>query len=94
MKDLKNLKIRKKLFLSFGMTVGMFLITVVIFTAGLFFVASRLKEFSEYAYAFSQSALDARMSVQGSVKSVAITMLTDDKASIERRTSNLPSSNA
>ena len=88
MKDLKNLKIRKKLFLSFGMTVGMFLITVVIFTAGLFFVASRLKEFSEYAYAFSQSALDARMSVQGSVKSVAITMLTDDKASIERFTND------
>ena len=84
MKDLKNLKIRKKLFLSFGMTVGMFLVTVAIFTAGLFFVANRLKAFNEYAYAFSQSTLDARMSVQGSVKCVAITMLTDDAASIER----------
>lgn len=86
MKDLKNLKIRKKLFLSFGMTVGMFLATVVIFTAGLFFVANRLKAFNENAYAFSQSTLDARMSVQGSVKCVAITLLTSDPASIERFT--------
>ena len=88
MKDLKNLKIRKKLFLSFGMTVGMFLLTVLLFTAGLFFVADRLKAFSEYAYAFSQATLDARMCVQGSVKSVAITMLTDDAASIERFTND------
>ena len=88
MKDLKNLKIRKKLFLSFGMTVGMFLLTVALFTGGLFFMANRFKAFSENAYAFSQSTLDARMSVQGSVKCVAITMLTDDAASIERFTND------
>ena len=81
---MKDFKIKKKLFVSFGTTVGMFLITVVLFVFGLMYIGQQFRSFYTYGYSFSQNTLDTRMAVQGAVKSVAITMLTDDEASIER----------
>ena len=81
---MKDFKIKKKLFVSFGTTVGMFLITVVLFVFGLMYIGQQFRSFYTYGYSFSQNTLDTRRAVQGAVKSVAITMLTDDEASIER----------
>ncbi len=81
---LKNLSIQKKLMNSFGTTIAMFLITVVIFVVGLVYVGIQFDDFYNYAYPLSQNTLDSRMAVQGSVKCVAVSMLTDDAATIEK----------
>lgn len=81
---MKNYKIEKKLLVSFGSVLGMFFITVSIFIVGIVYVTNQFSDFYNYAYELSKGTLDCRISVQGSVKSVAITLLTDDKASIER----------
>ena len=81
---MKDYKIRKKLLVSFGTTLAWFFVTVVIFISGLLYVQSCFKDFYNYTYELSKNTLDSRMAVQGSVKSVAITLLTDDTASIER----------
>ena len=81
---MKNLKIEKKLSRSFGRTVSMFLVTVVIFVLGLSYIGNQFRDFYTYAYPLAQNTLDSRMAVQGSVKCVAITMLTDDETSIQK----------
>ncbi len=81
---MKDYKIRKKLTVSFGTTLVWFLVTVIIFISGLLYVQSCFKNFYNYTYELSKNTLDSRVAVQGSVKSVAITLLTDDTASIER----------
>ena len=81
---MKDYNIRKKLVVSFGTTLVWFFITVVVFISGLLYVQSCFKDFYSYTYELSKNTLDSRMAVQGSVKSVAITLLTDDRASIER----------
>ena len=84
LEELKDYKIEKKLRVSFGGILAMFLVTVVVFSAGLFYAEHQFNEFYEYAYELSKGTLDCRISVQGGVKSVAITLLTDDETSIER----------
>ncbi len=84
MKDMKNYEIRKKLKVSFGATIAMFLATIIIFVAGILYVGYMFNDFYSYSYEISKNALDSQMAVQGGVKSVAITMLTDDAESIER----------
>ncbi len=84
MKEFKNLKIEKKLSKSFGTTIAMFLVTVAIFIGGIAYVGVQFKDFYSYAYILSHNTLDSRMAVQGSVKCVAITMLTDDPDSIAK----------
>ena len=81
---IKDYKIRKKLTVSFGTTLLFFLITVVVFISGLLYVQSCFRDFYNYTYELSKNTLDSRMAVQGSVKCVAITLLTDDQAAIER----------
>ena len=82
--QLKNLNIQKKLYKSFGITIAMFLTTVVVFLVGLIYVGIQFDDFYNYAYPLSNNTLDSRMAVQGSVKCVAVTMLTDDAATIEK----------
>lgn len=81
---LKNFNIQKKLYNSFGITITMFFITVVIFIVGLVYVGIQFDNFYNYAYPLAQNTLDSRMAVQGSVKCVAVSMLTDDAATIEK----------
>ena len=82
--QMKDYKIEKKLIVSFGIVLAMFFFTVVVFLMGMLYVKNQFKDFYEYAYELSKGTLDSRVSVQGGVKSVAITLLTDDEASIER----------
>ena len=82
--EMKNYKIEKKLQKSFGSVLAMFFATVVVFILGMLYVTNQFNHFYNYAFELSKGTLDCRVSVQGSVKSVAITLLTDDEASIER----------
>lgn len=84
MQKMKNYKIEKKLSVSFRNVLVMMLISVVVCIGGLIFVSSSFSNFYKYYHTITTNSLDARMSVQGAVKSVAITLLTDDEASIER----------
>lgn len=81
---MKNYKIEKKLTLSFRYTLVMMVIALVVCIMGFLYVSTSFNEFYEYYHAITTHSLDSRMSVQGAVKSVAITLLTDDDASIER----------
>ena len=81
---LKNLDIKNKLNKSFGTTIGMFLATVIVFIIGLVYVGLQFDNFYNYAYPLANNTLDSRMAVQGSVKCVAVSMLTDDAATIEK----------
>lgn len=81
---LKDLNIQKKLQQSFGITIAMFLVTIVIFMVGMVYVGLQFDNFYKYAYPLAQNTLDSRMAVQGSVKCVAVSMLTDDAATIEK----------
>ncbi len=84
MREMKNYKIEKKLLVSFGSVLAMFFATVVVFILGMLYVENQFKDFYSYAYELSKGTLDCRVSVQGGVKSVAITLLTDDEEAIER----------
>ncbi len=84
LKEMKDYKIEKKLSTSFGATLIMFFASVVISIAGLMYISVSFNNFYSYYHEITTNTLDSRMSVQGAVKSVAITLLTDDAAAIER----------
>lgn len=84
LQKMRDYKIEKKLTVSFRTVLIMMLISVVVCITGLVYVSTSFSEFYNYYHTITTSSLDARMSVQGAVKSVAITLLTDDEASIER----------
>lgn len=81
---MKDYKIEKKLFVSFRTILVMMMISLVVCIVGLIYVSTSFTDFYNYYHAITSNTLDSRMSVQGAVKSVAITLLTDDEASIER----------
>lgn len=81
---MKNYKIEKKLTGSFRMVLVFMATSIIICIVAIVYLSSSFTEFYEYYHTITTSTLDARMSVQGAVKSVAITLLTDDEASIER----------
>lgn len=81
---MKDYKISKKLTVAFKSTLIMMFISVAVCVAGFVYVTTSFNTFYNYYHAITTNTLDSRMSVQGLVKSVAITLLTDDDASIER----------
>lgn len=84
LEKMKDYKIEKKLTTSFKFVLAMMLLSVVVCVSGLVYVSTSFSQFYNYYHTITTNTLDARMSVQGAVKSVAITLLTDDEASIER----------
>lgn len=84
LKEMKNYKIEKKLSTAFRLTLIVMLISVAVCMVGLIYVSTSFTNFYNYYHAITTNTLDSRMSVQGAVKSVAITLLTDDEASVER----------
>lgn len=79
MKNLmKNLKIGKKLVVTFAIILAMFLVTVCIFLFGLLFSSNQFDDFYSYAYPVSNSTLDVRRAIQYSIKSLSMSMLTVD----------------
>lgn len=84
LEKMKHYKIEKKLSKSFNSVLSMMAVSMVVCIIAIVYLSSAFTEFYEYYHTITTSTLDARMSVQGAVKSVAITLLTDDEASIER----------
>lgn len=84
LQKMRNYKIEKKLNVSFRTILAMMFVSLAVCIGGLVYVSTSFSQFYNYYHTITTSTLDARMSVQGAVKSVAITMLTDDEAYIER----------
>lgn len=84
LQKMKDYKIERKLTTSFRMTLVMMIVSLMVCVVGLVYVSTSFSQFYNYYHLITTKTLDARMSVQGAVKSVAITMLTDDDASITR----------
>ena len=84
LKEMKDYKIEKKLSTSFGAILAMFFASVFISIAGLMYISISFNNFYNYYYEVTTNTLDSRMAVQGAVKSVAITLLTNNPESAER----------
>lgn len=79
---MKNLKIGMKLFVTFFAIVAMFLITVLVAIYGLNYGSNQFKDFYEYTYPMSTTTLDVRRGLQNSIKSLGLSLLTDNEAEV------------
>lgn len=75
---MKNLKIGKKLFVTFTIILCVFLTAVVVSIFGLTYGGSQFKDFYEYSYPLSNRTLDVRRGLQTSIKALGLSILTDD----------------
>lgn len=76
---MKNLKIGKKLIITFGTIVVLFLISLVISIASLSNTGGNFKDFYTSGYPVSMKTTDMRRALQNGLKNVALSMLTDDE---------------
>ncbi|CUP60640.1 MULTISPECIES: methyl-accepting chemotaxis protein [Hungatella] len=81
---MKNLKIGRKLFVTFFIIVAMFLATVFVAISGLNYSDERFSDFYEYSYPVSTTTLDIRRGLQTSVKALGLSMLTENPADVDR----------
>lgn len=75
---MKNLKIGKKLIVTFGIILAFFVGTVLVSLMGLSYSGSQFQDFYEYSYPLSLQTAETRRSIQMTIKSVGLSMLTDD----------------
>lgn len=75
---MKDFKISKKLFITFGVIIGMLVIMAVISIACLKSTGSRFTDFYQNGYQVTNEALNMRRSMQATLKNACISMMTDD----------------
>lgn len=75
---MKNLKIGKKLFVTFGAIVAMFLVTVVIALLSLNNTGGNFKDFYTNGYPVTNKTTDMRRAMRSALNSLGSAMLTDD----------------
>ena len=77
---IKNYEIKKKLLVGFGIPLGLFLVTIMVFIGGVFYIQNQFSDFYNYTYELSKNTQSSCTAVQGAAKSVAFSMvLTDEK---------------
>lgn len=80
---MRNFKIGKKLLVTFGVIVVLFLITVTVSIVGLIYSGNQFKHFYEYSYPLSTETLDTRRALQAAVKAMGLSILTEDETKIQ-----------
>lgn len=80
---MKDLKISKKLFITFGVIVGLLIIMAIISIVSLRSTGARFVSFHENGYQVTNEAMNMRRAIQSALKNISYSMLTDD----EERTS-------
>lgn len=75
---MKDLKIGKKLFVTFAIILAVFLAAVVVSIFGLSYGGSQFTDFYSYSYPLSNKTVDIRRGIQTSIKALGLSMLTDD----------------
>lgn len=81
---MKNLKIGKKLTVTFGITIAMFLLMGIISILGLTYGGNQFKDFYNYSYPMSVKTVEVRKSLQSSMKALSVSVLTQDEAETEK----------
>lgn len=77
---MKNMKIGKKLITTFGVIICLFLISLLISFVSLNSTGGNFKDFYTNGYPVSNKTTDMRRATQTGLKSIALSMLTDDVA--------------
>ena len=80
MNFMKNLKIGKKLIVTFGVIIILFLISLMVSIVSLNNSGKNFKEFYTVGYPVSNKTTDMRRATQTGLKCIALSMLTDDTA--------------
>lgn len=80
---MKNLKIGKKLLVTFGIILILFCMTVVLSIVSLKKTGSNFDSFHDNGYVITNKVMDLRRSIQTSAKYVGYAMMTDDKAATD-----------
>lgn len=80
---MKNMKISKKLFVIFGSTIAMFILTVILCIIGLSYGNSKFRDFYTYSYPLSNQTLEMRRAIQAAVKNLSMSMLTENEQEIQ-----------
>lgn len=86
---MKNLKIGKKLLITFGSIVVLFLITLVIALFSLNNTGSNFEDFYTNGYPVSLKTSDMRRSVQASMKAIGLSMITEDPQKFQEYVSEI-----
>lgn len=77
---MKNLKIGKKLIITFGVIIILFMISIIVSMMSLKNAGNNFKEFYRVGYPVSNKTTDMRRATQTGLKCIALSMLTDDVA--------------
>lgn len=75
---MKNLKIGKKLVMTFGIIIAIFLITVVMAILSLNSTAGSFEDFYTNGYPVSNRTTEMRRAIQSSIKNIGMSMLEED----------------
>lgn len=81
---MKNLKIGKKLTVTFGITIAMFLVMGIISIVGLTYGGNQFKDFYGYSYPMAVKTVEVRKSLQSAMKALSVSLLTEDPAEVEK----------
>lgn len=76
---MKDFKIGKKLLVTFGVIVAMFLGTILVAAIGLIYSGNQFRDFYEYSYPLSNTTLEIRRGIQTSIKALGMSMLQEDE---------------
>ena len=80
---MKDFKIGKKLFVTFGVIIGLFLIVVVTSFLCLENSGNKFEDFYEKGHQITNKSMDMRRAIQSAIKNISYTMLTDDEEKVE-----------
>lgn len=75
---MKNLKIGKKLIVTFSITIASFLIMGLMCIFGLTYSGNQFEDFYSYSYPLSTTTIEIRRNLQTSMKALSSSMLTED----------------
>lgn len=80
---MKNLKIRSKLLVVFGMIIALFVMALALAIAGLNASGTQFGDFYSYTYPMSKTTLEVRRGIQTAIKGLSMSMLTEDEQEIQ-----------
>lgn len=75
---MKNLKIGKKLLVTFGVIITLFCVTVILSVLSLRSTQSNFHSFYDSGYQITNHSMDMRRSIQSTVKNLGYSVMTDD----------------
>ena len=76
---MKNLKIGKKLLLTFGIIIILLLTTIIISVIGFINISKDFTYFYNKPYTITNKTMDMRRTIQSAVKNIGYTIMTNDK---------------